>query len=298
MCELLGLSSNALATVNLSLPKLAEHGGASGTYNDGWGVGYYEGLDVRLFKEATAAAGSDLVQFIANHDLRSLLVIAHTRRATRGTRSYPNAQPFIRELAGRVHLFAHNGDLPGIFASSTVGPKRFHPVGETDSERAFCVLLDRMASIWGNPDVTPTLRERFMLVSSFAAELRALGPANFLYSDGDLLFAHGHRRKRADTGRIEAPGLVLLQRQCDSGQEGYVAGGFSIRGDHQLVTLFASVPLTNEQWAPLAEGELVAVARGGVIARQLTNESPSYHEQFVDRATLRQTGVGEVVTLE
>jgi predicted glutamine amidotransferase len=46
MCELLGLSSNAPATVNVSLPKLAEHGRASGTYNDGWGVGYYEGACV------------------------------------------------------------------------------------------------------------------------------------------------------------------------------------------------------------------------------------------------------------
>ena len=43
MCELLGLSSNAPATVSFSLPKLAEHGAASGTYNDGWGIGYYEG---------------------------------------------------------------------------------------------------------------------------------------------------------------------------------------------------------------------------------------------------------------
>ena len=148
MCELLGLSSNTPATVNFSLPTLAEHGAATKAYADGWGVGFYEGLDVRLLKEATAAADSDWVQFIANHDLRSGLIIAHTRRATRGTRSYPNAQPFIRELAGRVHLFAHNGDLPGIFESTEFQPKRFSPIGETDSERAFCVLLDRMASIW------------------------------------------------------------------------------------------------------------------------------------------------------
>ena len=76
------------------------------------------------------------------------MIVAHARRATRGTRSYQNAQPFIRELAGRVHLFAHNGDLPGIFQSSAFRPNRFNPIGETDSERAFCVLLDRMASIW------------------------------------------------------------------------------------------------------------------------------------------------------
>ena len=116
MCELLGLSSNAPATVSFSLPKLAEHGAASGTYNDGWGIGYYEGQDVRLIKDAGPVGNSDWVRFIANHELRSMLIVAHARRATRGTRSYQNAQPFIRELAGRVHLFAHNGDLPGIFS--------------------------------------------------------------------------------------------------------------------------------------------------------------------------------------
>ena len=130
MCELLGLSSNAPATVNVSLPKLAEHGRVSGTYNDGWGVGYYEGADVRLMKDSAAVGDSEWIQFIASHDLRSQLVIAHTRKATRGTRSYPNAQPFVRELAGRVHLFAHNGDLPGIFKSSA-----FQPIGSIRSAR-------------------------------------------------------------------------------------------------------------------------------------------------------------------
>jgi len=286
MCELLGLSSNAPATVNYSLPKLAEHGAVAGTYADGWGIGYYDELDVRLFKESTAAADSDWVRFIANHDLRSLLVIAHTRRATRGARSYPNAQPFIRELAGRTHLFAHNGDLPGIFESRTFQPERFNPIGETDSERAFCVLLDRMALLWKDRKATPTRRDRFLIVSSFAAELRALGPANFLYSDGDLLFAHGHRRKHADTGRVEAPGLVLLQKHCQKGQRSIVATGLSIQGGDQLVTLFASVPLTDERWEPLAEGELVAVARGQLAARQLAYESPIFYEQRIDQLAL------------
>ena len=52
MCELLGLSSNLPATITLSLMKLAEHGGFTGPHRDGWGVGYYEGADVRLLKEA------------------------------------------------------------------------------------------------------------------------------------------------------------------------------------------------------------------------------------------------------
>jgi glutamine amidotransferase len=148
----------------------------------------------------------------------------------------------------------------------------------TDSEFAFCVLLDQMAAVWTVPGTTPSLRERFSVVSSFAGRLRALGPANFLYCDGDMLFAHGHRRKHAETGRIEAPGLVLLQRQCQRGQQGIVTDGLSIRSDDQLVTLFASVPLTDERWEPLAEGELVAASHGQFAARQLVGESPVFYE--------------------
>lgn len=290
MCELLGLSSNVPATVNVSLPTLAEHGRVSGTYNDGWGVGYYEGPDVRLMKDSAAVGDSEWIQFIANHNLRSQLVIAHTRKATRGTRSYPNAQPFVRELAGRAHLFAHNGDLPGIFKSSGFQADRFNPIGETDSELAFCVLLDQMAAIWTVPNATPTLRQRFLIVSSFAGELRTLGPANFLYSDGDMLFAHGHRRKHADTGKIEAPGLVSAQRKCQHDTMGSAASGLSIRGENQQVALFASVPLTNELWAPLAEGELVAACGGQLVARQLVDQALMVSDTFSDNPIVDTLG--------
>jgi glutamine amidotransferase len=123
------------------------------------GVGYYEDLDVRLIKDATAVRDSDWVRFITGQHLRSRMVIAHTRTATRGIPSYANAQPFVRELAGRAHLFAHNGDLPGIFASADLQPKRFKPIGDTDSEQALCVLLDRMLPIWTDRNVrAPLLR--------------------------------------------------------------------------------------------------------------------------------------------
>ena len=44
------------------------------------------------------------------------------------------------------------------------------------------------------------------------------------------------------------------------------------------MTLFASVPLTNEHWKPLAEGELVAVSRGQLVAGQLANEALIFTE--------------------
>jgi predicted glutamine amidotransferase len=267
MCELLGLSSNAPSTVNISLPKLAEHGAVAGRLHDGWGIGYYEGPDVRLIKDTNAAAESDWLRFVAHHNLRSSLVIAHTRTATRGAISYANTQPFIRELAGRVHMFAHNGDLPGIFDSAQFQPTRFNPVGDTDSERAFCVLLDRMQATWTGRDTKPALRDRLQVMSSFARELRTLGPANFLYSDSEVIFAHGHRRKHGDTGRVEPPGLVMLQRQCDSNAE-FAGAGITIAGEPQVITLLASVPLTAESWTPLAEGELVAVSQGRLMMQE------------------------------
>jgi glutamine amidotransferase len=273
MCELLGISSNRLATVNLSLMKLAEHGGLSGPHRDGWGVGYYEGTDIRLIKDAEAAASSDLVRFIERHDLRSNIVVAHVRKASLGERAYRNTQPFVRELSGRMHLFAHNGLLVSFDGGNRTKPKRYHPVGETDSEQAFCVLLDRMSDLWTEPGQIPPIQSRLSLVSSFASELRAFGPANFLYSDGDALFAHGDRRKSLVTEKVEAPGLVYLQRTCRRGEHGFVASGVSIDGIEQLITIVASVPLTDAPWQALGEGEVLVVSGGRIAMRQLGTEA-------------------------
>jgi glutamine amidotransferase len=266
MCELLGMSSSLQATVRLSLMRLAAHGGSSGPHKDGWGVAYYEEADVRLIKEAEAAAESEWLKFLEEHDVRSPIVIAHIRKATMGARLYRNTQPFARELAGRMHIFAHNGWLPGIDQSLSFALERFHPVGETDSERAFCVLLDRMTKIWNRPGDIPSAKERLSAVSAFAADLRGLGPANFLYSDGDILFAHGHRRKQATSSTVEPPGLVYLQRRCGQGRQGFMASGLSIEGADQIIALVASVPLTAEAWQPFSEGEIIAIRKGEIVA--------------------------------
>lgn len=70
------------------------------------------------------------------------------RLATHGKRALRNTQPFIRALAGRVHLFAQNGELAGIERDRNFKWGRFQPVGNTDSELVFCSLLDRLAPLW------------------------------------------------------------------------------------------------------------------------------------------------------
>jgi predicted glutamine amidotransferase len=202
MCELLGICANLPVTATLSLDVLARHGGDTGPHKDGWGIGYYQGAAIRLMKEAEAAAGSAWLRFIRDHELQSPIILSHIRKATRGARTLANTQPFQRELGGRMHLFAHNGNLAGIDDLALAGANRFRPVGETDSEIAFCELMRRLAVLWDGADGVPALERRHEVIAAFAAEIAPMGPANFLYADGDALFAHGNRCTQAGSGEI------------------------------------------------------------------------------------------------
>lgn len=269
MCELLALSSQHPTHLTFSLKKLAARGGLTSKYRDGWGVAFYDGKDVALFREPTAAGDSALVRFIEGQGPSTSLAISHIRRATRGAITLANTQPFARELAGRTHVFAHNGDLPDIDQLLGIGGDRFRPLGETDSETAFCVLLDRMQTLWYSSSGMPSVDNRLSIVSQFAGELRKLGPANFLYSDGDTLFAHGHRRIQAATGKVTSPGLWLLPCQCAGTDEPLSVAGMSAAPGFQQGLLIASVPLDENKWLPLAEGEIVAISAGRVVGGRL-----------------------------
>lgn len=269
MCELLGLSSQPATRLTLSLEALAARSGPDGKASDGWGVAYYEGRAVALFREPRPAAGSPLVAFLESSGPATHIALSHIRHATQGEISLANTQPFVREIAGSTHTFAHNGDSVGIQTSRSLVVNHHRPVGRTDSEHAFCALLERWQLAFGLRAHQPSLPRRLGLVVGFAAELRNLGPANFLYCDGDTLFAHGHRRMQAATGRIEPPGLWLLERQCDAPQPRIECDGLSLAPGVQRVVLVASVPLSGEPWRALAEGEVVAIANGQVVGTAL-----------------------------
>lgn len=264
MCELLAMSSNRPAHLTFSLNALAARGEAGGRTHDGWGAAFYQDNDVALFREPLAAGDSALVRFVEAQGPGTTLAISHIRRATRGAVTLSNTQPFARELAGRMHVFAHNGDLPGIERTENLAFDRYRPVGTTDSEHAFCALLERMRGLWDSTSGLPPLDKRLSVVSQFASDLRKLGPANFLYADGDALFAHGHRRIQA-AGDIAPPGLFLLSRRCPDADESIHASGVSVAPGFQEVLLIASVPLTDGKWRPFAEGEVLAVSAGQVL---------------------------------
>jgi len=261
------MSSRVPASVTYSLEEFARHGGATADHRDGWGIAYHEGREARVIRDVDAASDSPYVRFVAEQGYQSSIVMAHIRHATQGAVALRNTQPFARELAGRRHLFVHNGDLCGVddAVGSQVGCYR--PVGETDSEHAFCGLLHRLQPLWLDSKDPPTVEQRVEQVVDFAAELRPLGPANFLYTDGDLLIAHGHQRIQEAGGLAEPPGLHLLTRSCAGEGDDFSHAGVTISGRAQCAVLFASVPLTDEPWEPLGGGEVVVARAGSVVAR-------------------------------
>lgn len=274
MCELLAMSARYPTTIRLSMDELARHGGGTGPHRDGWGFGFVHDRDALVMREPSAAAHSPWLACLREHGARAATVVAHVRRATQGHLALRNTQPFSRELGGHVHLFAHNGMLPGIEAVAPT--RRFQRIGDTDSEQAFCALLDRLAPHWERG--VPALEVRLAAIADFAAELRAIGPANFVYSDGDAVFAHAHRR-RHDDGEIRAPGLHLLCRTCNAELDGVALAGIELAGDGaQEIALLASVPLSAEPWEPLPEGEVIVLRAGKVVLRApagpLTDERP------------------------
>ncbi len=260
MCELLAITTAEPIHLSLSLARFSRHGGMDGPHADGWGFAWYEQGDVQLIREAAACAGSETARWLSERQRPSKLFMGHIRHATQGEVALRNTQPFQRETGGTTHLFAHNGDLNRFIHN----PKRFpsgsfRPVGETDSERAFCVLMARMAAVW--QEGRPEADVRLAVVADFAARLRQLGPANFLYSDGELLFAHSDRRRQAD-GEIAAPGLYLLSRDASGSAD---IDGLELEQREALPTvMLASIPLDDRPWQPLPEGE-VLMFRDGVL---------------------------------
>jgi len=172
VCELFGVSSSKPVRVKYSLHAFAEHGGLLHPNKSGWGIAYHEGTDALLIKEPEPASDSPWVRFIETQPLTSTCIVAHVRYATAGTPSFANSHPFIRELGGRMHFFAHNGSLEGIWEKVPLRSERFRPVGDTDSEHAFCVLLERLASLWSGSRAFPSLEDRLACFTEVAGALR------------------------------------------------------------------------------------------------------------------------------
>ncbi len=251
MCQLLGMNCNVPTDICFSFTGFQARGGATDVHRDGWGIAFFEGRGVRLFLDPQPSSESPVAELVRRYPIRSLNVIAHIRKATHGPVGLENTHPFMRELWGRYWIFAHNGKLDG-YAPKLDGS--FLPVGQTDSEAAFCHLLQTLRRRF--PDHRPEREELHAELDDFAASVRAHGPFNFMLSNGDCLFAHRATELHYVVRRAPFPVAHLKDQD--------VTVDFSdVTSPDDRVAVIATAPLTdNETWIPLPVDKVSMFADG------------------------------------
>ncbi|MFN2411180.1 MAG: class II glutamine amidotransferase, partial [Halomonas sp.] len=115
MCELLAMSCRHPARLTSSLTTLASHAQGASRNRDGWGLVFYQDRDVALYRGAEAAETSKMVQWLEKYGPFTGMSLGYIRHATQGCIALANTGPFIRELNGRIHCFAHNGNLARLY---------------------------------------------------------------------------------------------------------------------------------------------------------------------------------------
>jgi predicted glutamine amidotransferase len=254
MCQLLGMNCNIPTDIVFSFTGFANRGGRTDVHHDGWGIAFFEGAGVRHFVDYQAAVSSPIAELIKSYPIKSKNVIAHIRKATQGVVSLENCHPFVRELWGRYWVFAHNGDLKD-FDPPLDGA--FRPVGSTDSERAFCTLLQGLRRRFG--DSQPPLAELTAALREMTAGIATHGAFNMMLSDGAALFVHCSTK------------LHYIVRQypfteaCLSDED--VTVDFSeVTTPNDRVAIIVTEPLTtNEVWTQFAPGEMKVFVDGAVV---------------------------------
>ena len=251
MCELLGMNCNVPTDIRFSFSGLIQRGGRTDHHRDGWGISFYEGRRCRSFHDPKPGCESEIAELVQSHSVKSLNVICHIRKATNGRVSLENTHPFTRELWGRSWCFAHNGKLKGI---KTRPLDYYRPIGTTDSEHAFCWLLDQVRRRF--PEPPRSERALRGLIGMLAEELATLGTFNMLLCDSRSLYCFCSTKlswltRRAPFGEAS---LIDTELTVDFAKE---------TTPKDIVTVIATRPLTEgEDWVVMEPGSLVVFHDG------------------------------------
>lgn len=251
MCQLLGMNCNVPTDICFSFEGFCARGGKTDEHRDGWGIAFFEGWGCRIFLDVKPSINSPIAELVRRYPIHSTNVIAHIRKATQGKVALENCHPFQRELWGRYWVFAHNGNLLDFQPESA---EFYQPVGNTDSEKAFCLILETWRQCF--PAGKPPLAKLYSVLQEIAVNLTTKGIFNFLLSDGEHLFAYCSTK------------LCYIVRQAPFAAAHLIDEDLTV--DFQELTqasdrvaVIATTPLTdNEVWTQILPGELLVFQDG------------------------------------
>ncbi|WP_312331835.1 class II glutamine amidotransferase [Acinetobacter variabilis] len=260
MCQLLGMNCATPTDITFSFRGFSQRAGITSDHSDGFGIAFFEDKACRLFVDNQSAVESPIAELVRNYPIKSRNVIAHIRKATQGKINLENSHPFSRELWGRQWIFAHNGDLKD-FLPELSG--RFTPVGNTDSERAFCYLLDQLVKRFGYDE--PKLDQVFDLLADISPSIAEHGTFNFCLSNGQALFTYATTKLHWLVRKypFKPAQLIDIEVEVDFSQ---------VTTPEDRVAVITTEPLTqNEEWTAFQEGEMILFRDGAKYRSQLTH---------------------------
>ncbi|MEZ0344967.1 MAG: class II glutamine amidotransferase [Infirmifilum sp.] len=199
-------------------------------HKDGWGVAWTSNTGWELHKEPIPLYTSENARKLIP-EIRTMLLIAHIRKASQGEVSYKNTHPFLYD----TWAFAHNGTINSYESLlELLGEKASRLAGNTDSEAFFHLLLSNIEALGDTVEG----------VKKTISQLEGIGytSLNSVFSDGSQLYA-----------------LNLFKSQDTEYYTMYM--GWFMIGGVELVAV-ASEPLGDiEGWVPIGNGKLLVIDR-------------------------------------
>lgn len=263
MCQLLGMNCNTPTDIVFSFEGFRRRGGVTDIHVDGFGIAFFEGKGVRIYQDDGPCASSPVADLVRAYQIKSKNVLSHIRKASQGQVSLANTHPFTRELWGEYWLFAHNGHLNDpdeLFVESR--GQYYRPVGTTDSEQAFCFILEHLRQKFKEK---PSKEALFNEVQKLTAKIRIAGIFNFILTNGEWMMAHASTL------------LHYIVRKAPFGEAKLLDDDVSINfaavtTPEDRVAVIATLPLTsNESWAQFAVNELLMFEDGMIIYQDCPN---------------------------
>lgn len=253
MCQLLGMNCNTPTDIVFSFEGFRRRAGLTDCHSDGFGIAFFEGKGVRIFRDNKAGHISPIADCVKQYRIKSFNVIAHIRKATQGDVTIENTHPFIREIWGENWVFAHNGNLTNL---PDMSESFCQPIGSTDSETAFCYMAEQLKNRFRKK---PTEEQIFEVIQEITHFLAQGGTFNFILSNGEWMIAHcstnlHYLTRKAPFGtaqRIDDDGIIDFRQYTK---------------ETDKVTIITTFPLTkNENWIKMEHGGFVFFKDGDKV---------------------------------
>lgn len=243
MCELFGACLKRRIEINDYLKKFYSH---SNKHPHGWGLACIEGQDISLERESLQASKSNYLKERLSSPIQMKSVLAHIRYATIGNVEHCNCHPYSkRDNYSRRWTLIHNGT---IFDYPALNKFINSQAGETDSERILLYIVDQINNEQKKQKRSLTFEERFNLLDSIMTDMSNGNKLNLILHDGKYMYVHTNY----------ANSLYFLEAD-DNG------------------IMFATVPLTDENWQLVPFTRLLAYKDGELVA-----SGTNHQNEYVD----------------